>query len=124
MSLFNTKSAATLIAAINESVKHWERLLDPVQFPNEHTGGGQCALCGLFFSVRNNGRFTSNDCVGCPVAQKTGQKYCEGSPYRAAAEYIYCYPCDKHSSVCEREARGTEEFKKLALAELKFLKSL
>lgn len=63
--------------ALWESIEHWfENWSDP-KF--SETGGCYCALCDLFV-----GRIYIDDCIGCPVFEKTGRQYCENTPWHDA----------------------------------------
>lgn len=61
------------LAAIQDSIKHWERMRDGKNGASENPGPAACALCVLFFD--------SSSCAGCPIATKTVQKLCLGTPY-------------------------------------------
>lgn len=71
--------------AINASIKHWENLRDGC---GTGLGHGDCALCTLFLHGQDaNKKYT--ECIYCPIAQKTGQPLCRGTPYRAATKLFY-----------------------------------
>lgn len=67
--------------ALEKSIAHWERLADNVRLKNdwgvtEWLYSEDCALCDLFLH---------NDCIGCPVHERTGRKGCAGfSEWQAA----------------------------------------
>ena len=67
-------------------------------------GNENCPLCHLFLEAC---------CDGCPVSQRTGKPYCAGSPYLewvdAGGDGVYA---------------TTKKLKRIASAEIKFLKSL
>ncbi len=73
-----------------------------------------CPLCQMFYFQKQAGF-----CINCPVALKTGKKVCTGTPYTEWEAHV-------------RGAHGTlmffkvqcPECKKLAVAEMEFLKSL
>ena len=69
-----TKQTETRVA-LNESVKHWDRLANGTSAKNEGTGHRSCALCAIFY--------IDGACNGCPVKNATGFNFCEGSPYIA-----------------------------------------
>lgn len=79
------------LEALKGSIKKWEGI---VAGTIENQGALNCPLCQLFN--------TSDECDGCPVKERTGEDFCEGSPY-------YSY---------EQKVQGS------AQAELDFLKSL
>ena len=57
------------IKIMEASVRKWERII-----AKKSSDGGvlDCPPCRIFY-------FTI--CIGCPIAQYTGQKFCKGSPY-------------------------------------------
>ena len=95
--------------ALEKSIAHWRRMHDadsPVELGNESPCGGYCALCDLF---------SDKGCEGCPVAIKTGQADCDGSPW-AHARYFF------NGWKSGWSARA--EWRKAARKEIKFLESL
>lgn len=91
------------LKALKGSIKKWELI---VAGEGKDLGAENCPLCQLFI-VRG--------CKGCPVMEKTGYAECKGSPYD---EWI------KGTKFKNGRRADTPEKKKLARAELKFLKSL
>lgn len=89
------------LTALQGSIKKWEAI---VAGTGADRGINNCPLCAEFY----------NDfCEGCPVRKKTKEICCEGSPYVVWSN--------------ETNADGlanTPLKKKLAQAELRFLKSL
>ena len=94
------------LRALKGSIKKWKGVADGTGVDR---GPDNCPLCKLFWG---------DDCTGCPVAIKTGQKYCHGSPY------------DRWLDVATETVRPnvrvavTAAAKRAARAEVKFLKSL
>lgn len=100
---------AKTLKALKGSIAKWEAI---VAGTGTDEGPNNCPLCQLFFGdlmVRDEG-----DCVECPVMQKTGQKYCKGTPYVEWDDMTGDY-----ESVAD-----TIERVNAARAELAFLKSL
>ncbi len=62
------------LEALKGSIAKWEAIVAGTGFDN---GADNCPLCGLF----NNADDPETDCDGCPVAEKSGHKYCGGTPY-------------------------------------------
>jgi hypothetical protein len=82
--------------ALKESIRHWKNLLkiatknigEPMRPTTNHRtwkfgrstfkiGPEECALCHIYQNV-----FDSYDACGkCPVFEKTGFSFCEGTPY-------------------------------------------
>ena len=61
---------------LDESIAHWERLLDcktPDELEAEGYGEKACALCQAH-----------KDCKECPVYKDTGRTICDDTPYRDA----------------------------------------
>lgn len=74
-----------------------------------------CPLCAQLFYMRPS----QEDCVGCPVYQKTGKSSCHDSPYyKASNAWDNWYFGSKDN---EDEAR--DNFRALAGEEVEFLKS-
>jgi hypothetical protein len=56
-------------AALLGSIKKWEKIVLGTGADN---GEQNCPLCKLYIN---------HACQGCPVAEKTGDVFCDGSPY-------------------------------------------
>jgi len=67
-------------AVYNEVLEHWEDILRRAKadllLP---IGPDDCAWCRLFNSLKSR----SDDCIGCPIYERTGKQYCYGTPYWA-----------------------------------------
>lgn len=62
---------AETLQALRASIQKWERIVAGTERESE----SQCPLCEKFC-------VNSRDyCRGCPVAEKTGQRHCDGTPY-------------------------------------------
>jgi hypothetical protein len=57
------------LTALLGSIKKWEDIIAGLRIDQ---GGSNCALCAAFPDA---------ECRGCPVAKKTGQDQCNGTPY-------------------------------------------
>lgn len=94
--------------ALENSIRHWARVVaSPL---TERIGPESCALCK---------RYYENYCEGCPVSKRTLKIYCSDSPFVAFAE-----EWEAASEAKSVSARRLKRLKKLAQAELDFLKSL
>lgn len=101
--------------ALELSIQHWERLLSGEDLM---IGPGSCSLCRLYntlFIHRHNDfplkKLQDICCIGCPVFEKTGLKYCAGTPYSIVDE-----KCNDGVSLSELKVEIENE--------LDFLKSL
>lgn len=100
------------LTMLQKSIEHWER--NAAEKPEDaSTRAADCALCGVF----NNSYTAENDCLGCPVYEKTGETFCEGSPYPRADTALRIWRRFPNSL---RE----KEWREAARDELEFLKSL
>jgi hypothetical protein len=93
----------TTLQALQHSIAHWERLVSGKSLPEEKVNRLSCALCTKFWD---------SSCKGCPVAEKTNQITCEGTPYNEA-----WWTQDQYGI-------NSQQFKEAAKQELDFLKSL
>ena len=98
------------LAALKKSIEHWERLASGQARRGEWIGPGHCALCKLFLD---------GACKDCPVAERTGYRYCDGTPYGIVQAYV-----DARFLVDRESILNSQEFKSAARKELRFLKSL
>lgn len=62
------------LKAIKASIAHWKRMRKNIN--SEAPTSDECPLCELFYDI---------DCDGCPVAAKSGERFCAKTPYHAAA---------------------------------------
>ena len=61
-------------SALEESLRHWERMLKPENWQGiERPTGSQCACCIAF-----------DGCEECPIFEHTEVEDCEGTPYYKA----------------------------------------
>jgi len=65
------------IQALKESIKHWEENAEDPK--NATTGSAFCACCQLV-GYGSGGKVVRCE-LGCPIYEKTGEKYCENTPY-------------------------------------------
>lgn len=64
------------LKALRGSIKKWQGIRAGTM---EDLGADNCPLCKLFLSREY--------CSGCPVAGKTGQDSCNGSPYELLGSF-------------------------------------
>lgn len=72
---------ATTLEALKASIEHWRRMATGKANPGEAPIRDCCALCDLF---NNDTQFILEQCVGCPVFERTGRQGCAGTPYEDA----------------------------------------
>lgn len=65
--------------ALEASIKHWQELTEVTAYNQVNIGPDDCALCQLF-NIHDDMDEDQN-CIGCPVRDVTGKRYCYGSPY-------------------------------------------
>lgn len=101
--------------ALEESIEKWE-INTTLSFGERRTGRRDCPLCTMFANIND---LSTKHCKKCPVYQRTGERYCDGSPYEelAVVSYDYMYGDETADNV---EVR----WKKVAEKEVEFLKSL
>lgn len=98
------------LAALKASIQHWKENEAAEAVDLVSVFGEDCALCRMFAWEK--------ECKGCPVAKKTGQSGCWGSPWRDAksARDEWC----RHPG----SAHARDAFRAAARAEREFLESL
>jgi hypothetical protein len=87
--------------AMSISIAKWITIVNHYSTSKKRIGDGAmstCGLCMLFYNI---------DCVGCPIAIKSDDTYCDGTPYN--------HYCNANIS------RDTKEMLKAAVDELSFL---
>lgn len=100
--------------ALEASIKHWEENAEVRSPSSANLGIRSCALCKLFYC---------RDCAGCPVAQKTNQRLCYGSPHTVASGVKEQWRNAYGNNAANRAELG-EAFRAAARAEVEFLKGL
>lgn len=78
-----------LVKALDDSIEHWDRLANGRRYAEEGIDSHSCALCAVVFR-RNDSwwRTTGTKCTGCPIAEATGEPYCNGSPWQLANDAL------------------------------------
>jgi len=104
---------AQTLEALKASIAKWERNAEAKTPDDYKTGQDDCPLCKLFIAVSD-----LDMCVGCPVAEKTGEDGCSGTPYlrawQARSKWSFEPKSTKHRAASHAAARD----------EVAFLKSL
>lgn len=114
---------ARTLEALKESIAHHERAYaNPLE---EELGPENCHLCQLFFRDLNRDHTQEKDpnCVGCPIFESTGKRYCESTPYMAAAELAEEL-VEEQKYYGEQDPLRLERFRLAEFNEIQFLKSL
>lgn len=92
------------LTALQGSIAKWEAIAAGT---GKDDGTANCPLCEEFYG---------DDCVECPVKERTGQRACAGSPYDEWTESIGIFKVGGRADTPARVA--------LAIAEVDFLRSL
>ena len=92
------------LTALQGSIEKWEAIVNGI---GTDQGASNCPLCALFLPPLWIDKPNQRPCEGCPVYEKTGIVFCEGSPYED-----FC------------NAEEDSDMEALAQEELDFLKSL
>jgi hypothetical protein len=101
---------AKTLKALKGSISKWQSIVNGT---GEDKGPSNCPLCKLFFLSRS---MNAEGCSGCPVFSKTGLLECNGTPYK---KWVL------HNAMAPFPFKATnDKLRKLANAELEFLKSL
>lgn len=105
------------LTALEQSIEHWK---DVVSNPlTTNIGRRDCALCNIF-----NALALVTPCAGCPVSERTGRRFCEGSPFTVFENTRK----ELRRACCLRSEQNKENainiLRPLAQAELDFLISL
>lgn len=69
------------LTALKTSIAHWQEISVATRKTMPRIGGNTCALC-----IEFNHRKSDEDCLGCPVREKTNYPYCQNSPYEKVEE--------------------------------------
>ena len=93
------------LTALQNSIEHWARLATSKRNLSEDIYAEDCALCSMFHES------LSDHCTTCPVKERTGQPYCEGTPWRTVERTTYY-------------GYNSKQFLEAASIQLAFLKSL
>lgn len=88
-----TKWQRDALAALRDSIAHWERMAAGTHGVHEDTGPGCCACCSVFYQ----GGVPIKACITCPIGIRSGRSHCSGTPYGDAerafiarrAGYVY-----------------------------------
>ncbi len=107
--------------ALDESIAHWERMRDNPLTCGEKPNAIHCSLCASFlYPVK----LSSQECDGCPVYKKTGEKYCDNTPYTEARDAFFelkeCAEADDKELFSDLFNR----WQRLAQKEIDFLQTL
>jgi hypothetical protein len=101
---------AQTLEALNASIAKWERNAEAENRFEYRTGESDCPLCALFIFPGH--------CEGCPVFQKTGERFCRFTPYMDASYARIMWGDTPGSSAARDRAHAA------ARDEVAFLKSL
>lgn len=99
--------------ALQGSITKWEGITDGTEADR---GTENCPLCALFYF--------SKGCDGCPVKQKTGRSFCDGSPYEDWSNLTASNFRFERENGAYKAFAATAEARAMARRELEFLQSL
>jgi len=102
------------LQALKESIKKWEDIASGKGYDHAINN---CKLCEEY----NQNDLSSADCLSCPIAQDTRQKYCRGTPY---VKFSWYFNSKYINPGPQRNVNGYPEALPLAKEELDYLKGL
>ena len=71
---------ATISELWDRVIKHWEENVERVEKGDKpRLGCLYCAFC-VEFNMKSS-KMSKVCCIGCPIAEWTGQEFCKGTPY-------------------------------------------
>lgn len=91
------------ILAIEDSIKHWERMRDGREQGKESPRGTHCALCRVY-AVSD----PDDICNGCPIAHVSGKICCGNTPWGTASSLFLERNKDDHSRKAWHAAADNE----------------
>lgn len=101
------------IAAINDVLAHWERMLElsvqDIIDEKEAPHAINCALCRIYL-------LPNQHCVGCPIMRATGYERCQHTPYYSAQKL--------YMEIANGFHKRLSLFRKAVRREIKFIESL
>ena len=107
--------------ALEKSIKHWEENAKALNQSDVKIGCHNCALCNIFHT--SGDKFSGTGCCwNCPVSKKTGDRFCQGTPYVSALKYYNLWRSSKFNSLSK--SHYGKMFRDFAMKEVEFLKSL
>lgn len=99
---------AKTLEALKASIAKWERNAEAKTPAEFKIGEADCPLCELFIYP--------DRCEGCPVFEKTGERFCKGTPYINAHSAAYEWRIGSKAAADRAHAAARDE--------VAFLKSL
>lgn len=100
--------------ALLGSITKWRAIVDGTGMDY---GSGNCPLCAMFYYQQ----YIRQQCIGCPVRDRTRKRHCEGSPY---IEWLVAKRITGSPLGPPGDDPGIEAVRAAARAELDFLVSL
>lgn len=88
--------APETLAALRASIKHWEQNRDVREPIFAGIQAKDCPLCDVFLDRHRfkAESFVRDYCGACPIAKKTGQPGCEGTPWMATRQALSTWSCN------------------------------
>jgi len=97
-----------------QAISHWEKNANISHIREADISPKSCPLCVKYMETR---------CGGCPVAEKTGEALCVGTPYYAAHDIVERYRTATTVSGADL-GRFLTEFQEIAIREIAFLQTV
>lgn len=89
---------------LERCITHWKENSGAKSRSNVTIGPLYCALC-----LKYNVVYLKVNCDGCPIAAKTGQVACGGTPYSSVTFAIYHDTFDAVIEACKKELKFLED---------------
>ena len=102
------------VKALCASIFKWEKIVDRI---GSDKGPQNCPCCLEWLNESE----IKKCCIGCPIMEYTGKKYCNGTPYE-----LWCEETKDYSFRKGMEGRQVQGVKssELAVQEVEFLKKV
>lgn len=101
--------------ALEKSIEKWQANVEAEKWDEVLMSRADCPLCVLY---NNGSSVLDTDCKGCPILEKTGARYCSGSPFSKVFGLQQIEDPEQEGHLVSDEAREAMK------AEVEFLKGL
>lgn len=90
--LYQRRYRRRALAALDKSIRHWERMVEGTHGPDETPGNESCACCNEFY-------YSGEGCGDCPVALYVGKGDCKETPWHVARDAFYSRAYNRHNGM-------------------------